>query len=48
VTASYMVIDTGACHCTWHRVQYDIGSVQAAMTEAGLPRRLVERLSYGL
>ena len=48
VTASFMVIDTGAGHCTWRRVPYDIGSVQAAMIEAGLPRRLVERLSYGL
>jgi predicted phosphodiesterase len=48
LTSSFMVIDTGAGHCTWHRVSYDIGSVQAAMNEAGLPRRLVERLSYGL
>ena len=48
VTSSFMVLDTDAGRCTWHRVPYDIGSVQAAMTEAGLPRRLVERLSYGL
>jgi predicted phosphodiesterase len=48
VTASFMIIDTAAGLCTWHRVPYDIGSVQAAMIEAGLPRRLVERLSYGL
>lgn len=48
VTASYLVLDTGARRCTWHRTAYDVGSVQAAMSEAGLPARLVERLSYGL
>jgi diadenosine tetraphosphatase ApaH/serine/threonine PP2A family protein phosphatase len=48
VTSSFMVIDTDAGRCTWHRVPYDIDGVQAAMTEARLPRRLVERLSYGL
>lgn len=48
VTASFMVIDTDAGQCTWHRVRYDIASVQAAMTTAGLPRRLIDRLSYGM
>jgi diadenosine tetraphosphatase ApaH/serine/threonine PP2A family protein phosphatase len=48
VTSSFMIIDTDAGRCTWHRVPYDIEAVQAAMTEARLPRRLVERLSYGL
>jgi predicted phosphodiesterase len=48
VTSSYMVMDTDAGSCTWHRVPYDIAAVQGAMTAAGLPRRLVERLSYGL
>ena len=48
VTSSYMAIDTDAGRCTWHRVPYDIAAVQAAMTAAGLPRRLVDRLSYGL
>jgi diadenosine tetraphosphatase ApaH/serine/threonine PP2A family protein phosphatase len=48
LTASFMVIDTDAGQCTWRRVPYDIGAVQAAMTEARLPKRLIDRLSYGL
>lgn len=48
VTASFMIIDTDAGRCTWHRVPYDIESVQGAMIAARLPRRLVERLSFGL
>ncbi len=48
VTASFMVIDTDTGRCTWRRVPYDIESVQGAMTAARLPRRLVERLSFGL
>ena len=48
VTASFMVIDTDAGLCTWHRIPYDIESVQAAMTAARLPRRLIDRLSFGL
>ena len=46
--ASYMIIDTDAAACTWTRVAYDIGAVQATMTERGLPPRLVTRLSYGI
>jgi diadenosine tetraphosphatase ApaH/serine/threonine PP2A family protein phosphatase len=48
VSASYLVIDTGAGLCTWHRVNYDIPAVQAAMTSAGLPRRLIDRLAFGV
>lgn len=48
VTASYLLLDTDAGQCTWRRTPYDIDSVQAAMRAAGLPGRLVERLSYGL
>jgi len=48
VTASYLVLDTDAGHCTWRRTPYDIAGVQDAMRTAGLPSRLVERLSYGL
>jgi diadenosine tetraphosphatase ApaH/serine/threonine PP2A family protein phosphatase len=48
VTSSFMVVDTEAGSCTWRRVPYDIAAVQGAMTAARLPRRLVERLSYGL
>ncbi len=47
-TASYLLIDTDAERCTWQRTPYDIEAVQATMTKAGLPRRLVERLAYGL
>jgi diadenosine tetraphosphatase ApaH/serine/threonine PP2A family protein phosphatase len=45
--AAYMVIDSAAERVTWHRVAYDIEAVQAQMRTAGLPSRLVERLSYG-
>ena len=48
VTASYLVLDTDAGQCTWRRTPYDIAAVQDAMRAAGLPSRLVERLSYGL
>jgi predicted phosphodiesterase len=47
-TASYLVLDTEAERCSWHRVAYDIAAVQRAMTDAGLPQRLIDRLSYGL
>jgi predicted phosphodiesterase len=46
--SSYMVIDTSRESVTWHRVSYDIEAVQAAMQKAGLPARLVQRLSYGI
>jgi diadenosine tetraphosphatase ApaH/serine/threonine PP2A family protein phosphatase len=47
-TAGYLVIDADAGLCTWRRVAYDIPAVQAAMIEAGLPRRLADRLGFGL
>lgn len=47
-TASWLVLDTVALAATWHRVPYDIASVQARMRAVDLPRRLVERLTYGL
>ncbi|MBA2315644.1 MAG: metallophosphoesterase family protein [Chloroflexi bacterium] len=46
--ASWLVIDTEAARCSWHRVGYDIPAVQAAMTAAGLPSRLVGRLGHGI
>jgi diadenosine tetraphosphatase ApaH/serine/threonine PP2A family protein phosphatase len=46
--ASYAVIDTEAGRCSWHRVAYDIEAVQADMETAGLPERLIARLSYGV
>jgi predicted phosphodiesterase len=45
--ASYMIVDTDARRVIWHRVEYDIESVQAAMVEGGLPLRLARRLSFG-
>lgn len=47
-TASWLVLDTDACASAWHRTAYDIAAVQAAMEALALPRRLVERLAYGL
>jgi predicted phosphodiesterase len=47
-TASWLVIDSDRERCTWRRVAYDIASVQAAMIDAALPSRLVDRLSYGI
>ncbi len=47
-TAGYLVLDTEAALATWHRVRYDIPAVQSMMRAAGLPSRLVERLSYGV
>jgi diadenosine tetraphosphatase ApaH/serine/threonine PP2A family protein phosphatase len=47
-TASWLVVDTDRELCTWQRVAYDIAAVQAAMGQAALPSRLVERLSYGI
>jgi diadenosine tetraphosphatase ApaH/serine/threonine PP2A family protein phosphatase len=46
--ASYLIIDTDASRCTWTRVAYDIDAVQSAMTDQGLPQRLIVRLSYGI
>ena len=46
--ASYLIFDPEAATFSWHRVDYDIGAVQAAMRGAGLPGFLVSRLSIGL
>jgi diadenosine tetraphosphatase ApaH/serine/threonine PP2A family protein phosphatase len=47
-TAGYLVLDDEAERATWYRVAYDIPAVQAGMRSAGLPGRLVERLTYGV
>ena len=47
-SASYLLLDTDARRCSWHRVPYDVPAVQAAMMHVGLPPRLVERLGFGL
>ena len=46
--ASYLILDPEAGTAIWHRVRYDVPMVQAAMTAAGLPRRLAERLAHGV
>jgi diadenosine tetraphosphatase ApaH/serine/threonine PP2A family protein phosphatase len=46
--SSYLVLDTAADTVTWHRIAYDIESVQEAMQAAGLPAWLVNRLGVGL
>lgn len=46
--ASYLILDTDAMTCRWDRVEYDIGAVQAAMADRGLPAQLAVRLAFGL
>ncbi len=46
--ASWLVLDTAAARCSWHRAPYDVAAVQRSMASAGLPSRLVGRLSHGL
>ena len=45
--AAYAVYDTDARTVTVHRVEYDIRATQALMEAAGLPRRLIDRLTAG-
>lgn len=47
-TASWLVLDTDAGRCTWHRVPYDVEAVQTAMRAVALPGRLIGRLSHGI
>lgn len=46
-TASYAILEPASATMTWHRVTYDIGTVQAAMHAVGLPARLADRLAMG-
>ena len=46
-SASYLILEPGTGTISWHRVDYDVGAVQAAMRAAGLPGFLVSRLSVG-
>ena len=43
-----MLLDIEAKSVEWHRVSYPVDQTQERMRLAGLPRRLVERLSHGL
>ena len=45
--ASYATLDPRAGTVHWHRVAYDVGVVQAAMRDAGLPASLSARLEVG-
>jgi predicted phosphodiesterase len=45
--AAYAIYDSEAATLVFHRVSYDIIEVQRRMQQAGLPLRLIERLSYG-
>lgn len=47
-SASWLLLDTDAATATWQRTAYDVAGVQGDMVRAGLPERLVARLSYGL
>jgi predicted phosphodiesterase len=46
--AAYAVIELETRTLTYHRIGYDIAATQHAMIEANLPRRLIERLNYGV
>jgi predicted phosphodiesterase len=46
--ASWLEIDTDAGLATWRRVAYDVEAVRQAVLDAGLPRRLADRLRVGL
>jgi len=46
--ASYLILDPDLQVARWHRVAYDIGAVQAAMHDVGLPPRLAARLAHGV
>jgi predicted phosphodiesterase len=45
--ASYALLDTETLTWEYRRVVYDVEAVQRRMEEAGMPPRLVHRLSYG-
>ncbi|HET7574052.1 MAG TPA: metallophosphoesterase family protein [Solirubrobacterales bacterium] len=45
--AAWLELDTGECTARFHRVPYDVERAAAAIVEAGLPRRLADRLRVG-
>jgi diadenosine tetraphosphatase ApaH/serine/threonine PP2A family protein phosphatase len=45
--AAYMLFDSGAATLTLRRVTYPVATVQQKMRDAGLPQRLITRLTYG-
>ena len=46
--ASYLILDSTAMTIEHRRVAYPITETQALMEQAGLPKRLISRLSYGI
>jgi predicted phosphodiesterase len=46
--ACALLLDTDQLSVEWRRVDYPIEPVQQLMEEAGLPKRLIARLRYGL
>ena len=46
--AGWALLDTAAATVTWHRTEYDIAATQRSMMLAGLPPRLIVRLSIGV
>ncbi len=46
--AGWALLDTDAATVTWRRTDYDIAATQRAMMLAGLPPRLIVRLSIGV
>jgi predicted phosphodiesterase len=45
--SAYAIYDTEEKTVSFYRIPYDIEATQRAMTEAGLPERLIRRLSFG-
>jgi predicted phosphodiesterase len=45
--AAWMLIDTGPWTASWRRVEYPIEEAARAITDAGLPRNLADRLFIG-
>ncbi len=46
--AAWLELDLGAQTASWHRVEYDVVTAQAAIRNAGLPDALADRLGAGL
>ncbi|MEA2629907.1 MAG: hypothetical protein QOE66_126 [Chloroflexota bacterium] len=46
--AGWALLDTDSATVTWRRTDYDIAATQRAMMLAGLPPRLIVRLSIGV
>ncbi|HET8587719.1 MAG TPA: metallophosphoesterase, partial [Candidatus Limnocylindria bacterium] len=45
--SSYLLLDIDLAIAEFRRISYDVSRTQHLMREAGLPARLIERLSWG-